>query len=89
MKDTYDPFDGLIPTIKIDPDNNDPLSPVEEEEDDKEMTIFEIANPKYTESKRTQGFILLFILNMATNFDHGALPSASANIKKSLKLTDQ
>ena len=37
---------------------------------------------------RRRAFGLLFWISMCLNLDHGALPSSSPNIKKSLKLTD-
>mgnify|MGYP002633757354 CR=1 FL=1 len=37
---------------------------------------------------RRWAFALLFWVNMCSNLDHGALPSSSPNIKKSLKLNE-
>ena len=52
------------------------------------MSIFEIKDPEYTAKMRKYAFILLFWINMCSNLDHGALPSASPNIKKSLKINE-
>jgi len=44
--------------------------------------------PKYTPEMRKWAFLLLFWINMSSNLDHGALPSASPNIKKTLKINE-
>ena len=60
----------------------------EDAEIDKGVSIFEISEPKYLPGMRKWAFALLFCINMASNLDHGALPSSSPNIKKSLNLDE-
>ena len=65
------------------------LKEIEEDADiDKGVSIFEIPEPKYLPGMRKWAFVLLFCINMCSNLDHGALPSSSPNIKKSLKLNE-
>jgi predicted MFS family arabinose efflux permease len=65
------------------------LKEIEEDtEIDKGVSIFDINDPVYTKSMRKWGFALLFCINMCSNLDHGALPSSSPNIKKTLKLDE-
>jgi len=56
-----------------------------EEED--EITIYDIENPKYTKRKINWTYAFLFYINMSLNFDHGAMPAGTKALEVGLDLT--
>jgi|TARA_B110000285_G_C14957970_1_gene530171 hypothetical protein len=56
-------------------------------EDEEEITIYDIENPKYTKRKINLTYAFLFYINMSLNFDHGAMPAATKALEIGLDLT--
>ena len=58
----------------------------EEEEGPTEVTIYDLKGFEFTRKKVMAVYILLFMLNMGNNLDHGAIPVAIPVMKKDLNV---
>lgn len=57
------------------------------EEEDKEITVYDIETHEYTRSGIRWTYAFLFYANMSLNFDHGAMPAAAKALMAGLDLT--
>lgn len=55
-------------------------------DDEDEITIYDIENPKYTKRNINATYAFLFYINMSLNFDHGAMPAAVKALEVGLDL---
>jgi len=58
-------------------------------EEENEITIYDIENPKYTKRKINWTYAFLFYINISLNFDHGAMPAGAKALEVGLDLNSR